>query len=166
MVWERTSSLTWEDMSGDWDSQLMRWDDAITIEEWEEIILGRSDGHTLKVDDTTTDDDGSAVAGKHETPDFIGTGLEFKDRWLQLDVWAKGPGTLKLYYSTDYGESWTGFPSTSNNLSLTEEYQKFRCYFDVVAERIRFKLVEETSGGTFYLRHIMPFYVSREEARG
>ena len=75
-----------------------------------------------------------------------------------MDVWAKGPGTLKCSYSTDYGDNWTSI----SNLTLTDEYSKQRVYFDIVAERIRFKFVENSSGGIFYLRNFYPYYLERE----
>lgn len=161
IAWQKTSTEIWDNDSGTWDDALDTWDEGITIGEWEEVIFGNVNGHTLNLDYTTTNDDGTAVAGEYQTIDFTADALEYNKRWLQLDVWAKGPGTLKMYYSTDYGDTWTYVTS----LSLTDKYAKYETYFDVVSDKIRFKLLEETSGKIFYIRNIYPYYLGEAEVK-
>lgn len=165
--WERTAVLAWNNAVGTWNAQLEIWDSGITIGDWDETIFGRTDGHTLKLDATTTDDDGNAVEAQVVTKDFIADSFEKYERWLQLDIWAKGPGNLKVYYSIDYGENWVNIPFSSSQayFTLTDQYQILHCYFDIVGKRIRFKFVEGTSGKTFYLRNVYAYYVQREQIR-
>ena len=156
--WESVTSKTWADMTTTWATELSRWGDNVSIAGYKDIIVGDSDGYSYKVDSTTTNDNGTAVSGEWESRDFVADKFEFNKRWLQMDVWAKGPGTLKCSYSTDYGDNWTSI----SNLTLTDEYSKQRVYFDIVAERIRFKFVENSSGGIFYLRNFYPYFLERE----
>jgi hypothetical protein len=159
--WKRTAVETWDDGVGTWDDDVGRWDDSISTENFEEIILGDLDGYTQKVDFTNTNDLGEAVEAWFISKDFTAETLEKLKRFQQLDVIAKGPGTLRVSYSTDYGDTWV-FVSEAE---LTSQYAKHTFYFDVVCEHIRFKLVEASVSGSFFLRDIIPYYLSREEYR-
>lgn len=154
--WQRVDTETWDDDTpGTWDSALDTWDAGTSVADWEEVLFGRDDGHSLKLDYNSTDDDGNAVDSWFETIDFHADKLEFNKRWLQLDFWAKGPGDLKFYYSTDFGNTWT-YVTTH---TLTDVYSKYECYFDVVSDQIRFRFRCDSSGGMFYLRAFYPYYL-------
>lgn len=163
IVWEKTSSESWADQTTTWDTTLGAWDDAMRIGDWEEVVFGRNDGHTLQLDYSTVNDDGGAVEGWVISKDFTGDKLEFYKRWLQLDVWAKGltGDTLKVSYSTDRGNTWKSI----SNITLTNAHAKYELYFDVVSERIRFKFMNNGSGETFYLRNFYPYYLGRAQVR-
>jgi hypothetical protein len=161
LKWAKVSTESWDDDTGTWDSDLTTWDEGSTAQDWEEVIQGRNDGYTLKLDYSSVDDDGTAISGEWQSKDFTADYLEFHKRWLQLDIWVRGYGSLKTYYSTDDGSSWTYITT----LTLSAECQKFETYFDVVSDKIRFKLVSDALGETFYLRNLYPYYLQREEKR-
>jgi hypothetical protein len=158
LKWAKVSTESWDDDTGTWDSDLTTWDEGSTAQDWEEVIQGRNDGYTLKLDYSSVDDDGTAISGEWQSKDFTADYLEFHKRWLQLDIWVRGYGSLKTYYSTDDGSSWTYITT----LTLSAECQKFETYFDVVSDKIRFKLVSDALGETFYLRNLYPYFLQRE----
>jgi len=169
LTWEKTATTAWDDLTfASWDTWLWpTWDSGSSVQDWEEVVVGRNDGHTLKLDYGSTNDDGSAVSSFFVSKDFIGGGYEFNTRWLQLDLWLRGTNGAKVYvdYSTDYGDTWTNIPydSSTNYIPITPSDVKYRIYLDVVANHIRFKIRNAESGENFYLRNFYPYYLSKEE---
>lgn len=168
--WENTTSLTWDNLVGTWDQQQVSWDGFASSTSWEEIMFGRSNGLSQKVDYTITDDAGVAVEGKFESKDFT-AGIEgqpvfeFGARWLKLDLWAKGPGKLYVDYSDDFGSTWTNIPWQASQayVDLTGVMTKYEWYFDIWTEHIRFRMRNAESNETFYLEKFYPYYLNREE---
>jgi hypothetical protein len=162
--WEKISTTSWDEITPGWDDYLPTWDSGVQIQDWEEIVLGRSDGYTLRIDHTATTDDGLVISSRLDTPDFTGDYLEYKKRWLQLNVWGRGPGKVYVDYSTDYGDSWTNIPysSTQAYIDWDERYVQTTLYFDIVAEVIRFRFRNAESGEVFYIRNYYPFYLVTE----
>ncbi len=167
IMWEKTSSETWDDQTLTWDEAILRWDDNVNIESWEEIIFGRDDGYSLKLDYTITNDDGTVVDAEYQSIDFIADELEFEKRWEQLDLWLKGPGNIYVDYSTDYGATWTNIPysTTQAYIAATDVYTKYEMYFDVIAEHMRFRLRNSGSNETFYIRNLYPYYLKKSQTR-
>lgn len=165
--WERTNTLTWDDAVGTWDEQQTVWDSGTTVASWEDIVFGLSTGYCHSLDYTTTDDNGTAVSAYFITKDFIGKGIEFNNRWLQIDVWAKGPGKLYVDYSVDEGSNWVNIPLSSSTayLDLDGTYRKYKLDVDVWSPQIRFRFRNAVSGEVFFIRNFMPYYLSREEVR-
>lgn len=163
--WERVNTVSWDDQTGSWDSQQAVWDAGTSIALWEDIVFGNSAGYSLSLDYTTTNDNGSVVTGWFITKDYTGDILEFNKRWLQLDVWSKGPGKLYIDYSTDEGSTWVNIPYTSSQtyIDLDSTMTKYEVYFDVIADKIRFRFRNAEAGETFYLRNFYPYYLAREQ---
>jgi hypothetical protein len=163
--WENVTVLDWDNAQGTWDQQQIAWDDSVTGAAWEEIMLGTSDGFSTKVDYTTTNDRGVAVEGKFESADFTADSQEFGARWLQFDIWAKGPGRLYVEFSTDRGDTWTSisWDSSQAYADLDGTMKKYEWYFDIWAETIRFRIRNDQSAETFFLEKFFPYYVNREE---
>mgnify|MGYP001597121642 CR=1 FL=1 len=158
--WERTSSLTWNDLTGTWDQQQVTWDGYSTASGSEEIMLGTSTGLSAKLDYTLTNDQGSTVAAAFISKDFSADGYELGARWLRLDIWAKGPGKIYVDYSTNYGSNWVNIPyqSAQAYADLTGVIAKYEWYFDIWAERVRFRMRNAESNETFYLQQFYPYY--------
>lgn len=168
IIWQRTSSTSWDDDSGTWDDDPGVWDEGTETKDSDELILGDSSGRSLKVDPSTYNDLGTAIKAVYETIDFFANKFEYNERWLEFHFWAKGPGTLRIYYSIDYGDTWINIPYTSskNSFTLSDIYVKYEAYLDVVSSKIRFKFIEESADKTLWLRYFMPFWVEREQTRG
>jgi len=165
--WYRVDSETWNDESGTWDEAMDVWDEGAAVADYEEIITGRSDGHTLRMNYNSVNDDDVAVAAEFVSKDFTLDADEFYKRWLQLDVEMKGIGNVYAYYSIDEGNAWVNIPynSTTAYVTLSEAYTKYEFYCDVVSEKIRFKFTCDGSSHLFYMRGFRPYYRAREEVR-
>lgn len=167
LKWERVNTQSWDTTPGTWDQQQGSWDSGIRIAAWEEILLGRSDGLVGKIDYGTTDDFGLPVDSQFPTKDYSGEQMEFDQRWLQVDVWARGPGKLYVDYSTDEGNTWVNIPFQSSQayIDMDSTYRKYEMYFDVISDKIRFRFRNKESRETFYIRIFMPYYLATTEIR-
>lgn len=162
--WEAVTTETWDDDSGAWDAAGDVWDSGLSVAKWEDIVFGDSGGYSYSLDYTTTNDNSVAVSAHFISKDFTGDQLEFMKRWLKLDLWGKGPGKLYIDYSTDEGSNWINIPYSSSQayIDLGGTIIKYEMYFDIVAEKIRFRFRNAESDETFYLRNFYPYYLSRE----
>lgn len=165
--WENTTTVDWDSMLGTWDQQQISWDDSAVAAAWEEIMLGTSDGYSTKLDYTTTNDRGVAVDKFFETKDFVADEerRDYSARWLKFDIRAKGPGDIYIDYSTDGGDTWTNIPYTSSQdyLELDGIMRPYQWYFDVWAEKIRFRVRNSELSETFYIQECYPSHLNREE---
>lgn len=165
--WENTNVTTWDAAIGTWDQAQISWDEASQSQNAEQIMLGNSLGLSAYVDYSTTNDFGVPVSARFESKDFVAETMERSERWLQLDVWAKGPGKLYIDYSDDYGDSWTNIPyqAAQSYIELDGTMRKYEMYFDVWAEHVRFRFRNEEDSETFYLKGFYAWYLNREEVR-
>jgi len=128
----------------------------------EKVFLGDSSGYSYKVDATTSNDNDVAVSCLVVTKDFVADKFEYEKRWLQLDLWARGSGTLYVDYSIDRGTTWTNLSSAALDLAMPTT--PITMWFDVVSSHIRFRFRNAGSNEYFYLRKFYPYCLSREEA--
>jgi len=128
----------------------------------EKIITGDSSGNTYFVDKTTTNDNGIAVACSVATKDFTADKFEIRKRWLQLDFWAYGAGTIWVDYSIDRGATWVSIDSA--NLDPAMPTTPITMFFDVVSSHIRFRFRNSGSEEFFYLRKFYPYYLMEAES--
>jgi len=165
ITWERVNSESWDDDPGPWDSAPDVWDSGTSVANWEDIVFGKSDGYTENVDYSTTNDNSVAVSSHIISKDFTGDQLEFLKRWLQLDVWGHGPGKMYVDYSTDEGSTWTNIPYTSSQayIEFGSITTKVEMYFDIIADKIRFRFRNAESGENMYIRQFYPYYLSNEQ---
>lgn len=126
------------------------------------IITGGSSGYSYEIDSTTYDDNSVAVDCSVATKDFVADKFENKKRWLQLDIWAHGSGTLSVDYSVDRGANWTSLSTAT--LGSTMPTTPITMWFDIVASHIRFRFRNAVSGEYFYLRKFYPYYLEREQS--
>lgn len=164
--WRNTTSLSWNSLTGTWDQQQVPWDGYAGGLGTEEIMLGVSSGLSAKLDYTVTNDQGTAVEARFITKDFVADSHELGARWLQLDVWAKGPGRLYVDYSDDFGSNWTNIPwqTSQTYVDLDGVMQKYEFYFDIWAKNVRFRFRNGESNESIYIQQFYPYYVNREEA--
>lgn len=165
--WERVNTRSWDNFVGSWDSAQTLWDAGATVAKWEEIVFGDRFGYCHRLNYETTNDSGEAVDARFDSKDFTGDILEFNKRWLQLDLWARGPGKLYVDYSTDEGSTWTNIPYTPSQayIDLDGQMRKWEMFFDIIADKIRFRFRNSESGETFILRNFYPYYLAREQIR-
>lgn len=159
--YKQVSSLAWNDAGGTWDSQASFWDEQQGGASTPRLVFGDADGLTAQLDTTIVDDMGVAVAAQLETKDYTGLehqGIEFDTRWLQVDLWGRGD-SVKLYYSTNYGGTWTYVGE--NELSDVVERSTF--WIDVIAKHIRFRFVQDGLSKDLVIRSFTPYFLSGTE---
>lgn len=159
--YKQVSSITWNDGIGTWDEQTSFWDDSQGGASSARIIFGDTNGFVSQLDSGVVDDMGVAVTAKLETKDYTGIeheGIEFETRWLQFDLWARGD-SAKLYYSTDYGSTWS---YVGENV-LTDSIEKYTFWFDIIAKHIRFRVVQDGLSKQLVIRSFTPYFLSAGE---
>lgn len=157
-LFTNTQNLRWSDFAVAWSSTSLRWNSRVAQSLSPVVVYGDIDGLTMRRKGTTNDDNSVAVESIWETKDFTAEDFGIPDidtimRWKGLRVWAKGD-SVKVYYSTDGGSSWT-LPS-SGSLALSADYptdtSPLNVYFDVVSSRIRFRFLNNVTEESFTLK--------------
>ena len=170
--WERTNTLAWDDAVGTWDQQQTVWDAGVSVAAWEDIIFGHQDGYCSSLDYATTNDRGVAVDSHFITKDFVpgeqALMMELSGRWLQIDVWARGPGRMYVDYSDDFGDNFINIPYTSSQAYADTDgrMRKYEFYVDVWAPQARFRIRNAELSESLYVQNLTPYYLGREEIRG
>lgn len=159
--YKQSTSLTWDDLIGTWDQQIIHWDDQQGSTDAPIQVFGFDTGFTARLDSSLVNDMGQAVDARLDTKDFTGlthNGIEFDSRFLQFDVWASGD-TVKLSYSLDYGANWIFV----GEKALGSSIERVIFYFDVIAKRIRFRLQAESLASRLIIRGFTPYYLAGTE---
>jgi len=152
---------TWENITPQvWEQQIRRWDDATTTALSPINLYGDSSGRLYKDDETINNLAGAAIDGYWDTKDFV-TGEGYRrtmTNFMELNFEAKGD-TLKLYYSTDFGTTWT----FHKEYTLSNDWTMEGADFEVYSPQIRFRFRNSTLGQTFNLRNIEMGYVEASD---
>lgn len=167
-AWQASSStsLTWDDFDNSvtWDSLIDRWNSGQLGTLAGEIHFGSSDGYTTIQDIAVTADNGVAIDCSWTSKDFENEEKGRLSRWLELQLWAKGSGTIKVEYSTDAGETYTemsGSPLTLSD-SFPSDSSPQKCYFDVVSSKCRIRLSNNTATDVVGIKQFILGYRNRE----
>jgi len=160
-----SAGQTWDEMSGTWDAQTVRWNERGLNEDSDQINIGHVNGSVTYSDETTTSDAGSPIDAFFITKDFQDS-QQVMSRWKSMELWAKG-GTVGVEYSTDGGSTWA---SCSNSpLTLTTEFPSFdspdKLWFDVVGSKIRFKFTNNSDDESLTIKQFIIDYTPREYRR-
>jgi hypothetical protein len=160
-------ALTWADMVGTWNASVLRWANDVDQGLNPTVIIGNSSGVSTTKSPETYDDNGVANEAIWDTKDFNCEDYGVPDintfmRWEGGRVWAKGD-SLKVYYSTDSGETWT-FAVT---ITLAEDYlpEGYPFYFDVVSENMRVRFLNSSSEEVFTVKKYQLAASQREMAK-
>lgn len=160
--YKQTVDLTWDTDPGNWEDEITFWDDQQGLLDAPFPVFGYTDGFCDRLNSNVVDDRGVAVDARLDTKDYTGLvhkGLEYDTRWMQFDVWARGGGNLKLWYSTDYGSNWVSVGSKE----ITPSTEKYNFYFDVIAPHIRFRLQIDGRGHFGTIRSFSPYFLDQPE---
>ena len=160
-----SAGQSWDQMTGTWDSQTIRWNERGLNEDSDQINIGHSDGTVTRIDETTTSDNGKPIDAYIITKDFQDS-QQMISRWKSMELWAKG-GTVDVQYSVDGGSTWVA--THSNPHTLTSEFPEYDSplviYFDVVASKIRFKFTNNTDDEALTIKQFIIDYSPREYRR-
>lgn len=166
-AWRSSSStvLTWDDMTMSWDEATIRWDEASGSSGFPEIHFGDNTGVITVQDDTALSDNGSSIRAFWESKDFTSEDKESLLRWQEIRVWARGSGSLDVYYSTDEGSTWNLITTFTLTSEFPEDTAPLLGYFDVVSSRVRIKIEQDSSTGFVEIKQFILGYVQREAMR-
>lgn len=133
------SSVTWDELVGSWDEQTWRWNDAFVNASFTDIFFGDISGNAYKVDRTSKNDGSAEIEAIWSGKDYQGDEIGQMCRWLELQLWAKGSGTLTVEYSPDRGNTWyeaSGSPYTLG-ADFPDDDTPAVFYFDIVSSKLR-----------------------------
>ena len=165
-AWRSASSSiskTWAATSGTWDSSTERWNQSSIAASFSKIHLADNTGLVTQVDSNVNDDNSVAIDAFWESKDFESEEKGRLARWQRLEFWAKG-NTVKVWYSTDSGDTWTEMSDSAFSLdsSFPPDSAPLVAYFDVVSSKLRIKFSNSVSGETVSLKQFILGYVDRE----
>lgn len=164
-----TASVTFGDAVGTFGAQTTTFGDRAFSSTSPILLIGTTGLTIYKLDESTPNDDGSAVDRYYDTPDFTANGLTTPDngpviftdaikRWVRLAFEARGTG-VDVYYSKDGGSTWILGKSVALNSAWTNHFVSF----DVPSGRIRFRWRSNSVSATWYLRWFAPSVIGRSE---
>lgn len=163
-LYKQTVDLTWDTDTDPptWDGEIGAWDDQQGGTDAPFPVFGYADGFVDRLNTNASEDRGQAVEWSFETGDYSGLihkGIEYDTEWMQFDVFGRGTGNLKLYYSIDEGSTWV-FIDTKAFTSATD---KMTFYFHVVSAHIRFRGVVSEKGESGAIRNYTPYFLDQPE---
>lgn len=122
-------------------------DDSSTQVNFPMPVFISGDGYVFRMDGVTRNDNGNDIECIYETEDITIDKEEHFGRWSWFSFIAKADITsssVNVYYSIDGGENWVELDDSS--VSLTSTWTPYRLPFDVVSRKIRFRLLQNSSG--------------------
>lgn len=157
-AYNTVSALTFGDAVGTFGDQTLTFGDRSFSSTAPIILYGTTDGVIGQIDETLLDNLGVAIDKIFDTTDFTAASLpipqdnpvRFTDntkRWLRFAFEAKGT-SANIYYSRDEGSTYTMLKTQT----LTGVWKRYFVSLDVPADRIRFRIRNNSIGGGFYLR--------------
>lgn len=164
-LYKQTVDLTWDTDPGTWDEEITFWDDQQGLMETPIPVFGYKDGFVDRLNTNVVDDRGVAVSSGIDTRDYTGIvhkGIEFDTEWMQFDLWARGYGSVTLWYSTDYGSTWKSIGTKT----LTPFSDKITWYFHFIAPHVRFRFRCDGKGEYMTMRNCTPYYLDQPEMTG
>lgn len=158
--------LTWDELSHSWDAWTGPWDDILLASLNPIIVFGTSGGVTTR-QYTGSDDAGSSIDGdwksKSLTSDDFGLSPGILMEWNELNVVARGSGTLSIMYSTDDGNSWNNAGSIELDSEFPDSLSPQIVYFDAISDKLTVRARNNVSGETFSVKEFFVNAVPREE---
>lgn len=161
--------LSWDALPHTWNAWVGPWD-SISLASLNPIyIFGYADG-SVKKQNTGSSDDGTAIEARWDSKDL--TALDFDEvgvpdllmRWLEIRVWAKGGGSLDVWYTLDGGVTYL----LGGTITLSSEFPSDNSpqvvYIDKVSVRCGIRLIHDDNNQTFYMKQYALHAVPREEA--
>jgi hypothetical protein len=164
VAWRASTSagLTIDEMTAPMDSYSDRFDAGQLGGLAGEIHFGHTDGYTTVQSLSSNSDAGDSIPCEWQSKDFVSQEEGRLERWLELQMWAKGYGTLTVEFSTDEGATW----NSAGTITLTDVFpldsapQMF--YFDVVSSKFRLRFLNDTTTDTVEIKKFLLGYLNRE----
>ena len=155
------SQPTWDQEVGTWDAWSGRWDDGLDSISAPVILLNDASGQTYQRSTSVYNDGSDVIDALWESKDFQNEEIGRLNRWMEMEVWAKGDN-VTVDYSTDRGVTWMNATTLSLNATFPDDDAPLRVYFDFISTKARFRFRNNTSGESFALKQFVVMYMPRE----
>lgn len=157
-----TTSKSWAEQIGDWQSAAGTWDDVSLLKLFPPILFGDNTGITTRREDVNNDNN-VAISSYWTSKDYeaVDSDKGKLGRWTKLMVWAKG-SSLTIEYSINEGQSWIAITTLALTVSYPTDAAPAIAYFDVVSSKIRFRFSNNIAGEVFYLKQFVIWHSARE----
>jgi hypothetical protein len=147
------SSVTYDDLTGTFDSQTWRYGDRSLGVSSPNLLLGDNAGNVYEYSSLVAEEDGTVLNKQFDTKDFNFTNIGRAMRINRMDVSYTGSG-MDVYYSTDKGTNWNFIKSLDASSSLSRSQLSFR----TTCDWIRFRFKSNKTGGNFQFNRANIFW--------
>lgn len=158
--------VTWDELATTWDGWNGAWDDIFLASLNPVLVFGTSAGVTTQQDNSSSDN-GTAIDAYWDSKDFVaddfGLDAGLLMEWQGAHIWARGSGSIDVYYSLDGGASF----ALAGSITLTSDYpadvSPQIVYFDGFSSRCRLRVRHTTNAQRFDMKQFALMAVPREE---
>jgi len=156
--YRRTSTTSWNNAAGTWDSQVARWDDRTFSTNAPTNLMGSSVGKLTEWSQNQFNDDGSTMDVIFDTPDLTSGDNYTRTfrRYFDFNFEAKGTA-VDVYYSTDEGATYV----LLETVTLTGNWTRYNVECDLTYQKVRFRLRNNVSNGQLNARSFEIGYVDQ-----
>lgn len=159
--------ISWDEQTTTWDGAVGSWDDIRLATLNPILCFGDSSGVTTSQDNGSSDN-GTAIDANWDSKDYTSVDYQLPDsmlmEWQGAHVWARGSGTLSVYYSLDGGSSFL----SAGTITLASDYpadvSPQVVYFHGLSGRCRLRFRHSTNAQRFDLKQFSLWAISREES--
>jgi hypothetical protein len=164
-----STALTWDDFedSVTWDDISNRWDDGQLGAASADIHFGSTDGYTYTQSISANGDGSATIPCVWASKIFENQEKGRLCRWSEIQVYAKGSGTLIVEYSTDGGNTWVeayGSPITLGTY-FPDDDSPTVVYLDVISSRLQVRFRNDTATDVVEIKQFFVGYFDRELRR-
>lgn len=160
---------TWDETTTPWDGSVGYWDNIYLAALNPVYVFGFADG-TVKRQNTGSSDDGVAISARWDSKDFVSGdfedvgGSDILMRWQEIRIWARGSGSIAIWYSVNGGTSYILAGSVTLSADYPDDNAPLRAWIDKVSVRCGIRLIHDTDNQTFSLKQFALVATPREEA--
>lgn len=150
-----TGQITWDNLPTTWDAWNGPWDDIQLLSLNPILAFGFSTGVTTRQNSGSSDLT-AAIDGDWDSKDFtsIDFGLDANKimEWESIHIWAKGNGTLSIYYSVDSGSSWVLAGTLTMDSDYPSDLAPAIAYYHVVSAKCRLRIRNNNAAETYAIK--------------
>ena len=149
------ASRDWADLTTTWATTTWEWASSALQTNYPSLMTGHTDGKVYRWSEEYLSDAGTSINCRWTSKDFTSTDVVgepgHKITLRQVAITYRDLGSscsLRFYFSTDGGSSWTG-PSSVTFGGGSAGYKTANVWHQMTGDRIRFKFENNTTDETF-----------------
>lgn len=159
--------VTYDDLPSTYDAWQGAYD-SITLGSLNPVYsFGFSDGSTT-YQNSGTSDNGVAISGEWDGKDFTsddyGKENDLLMRWQEIRLWAKGSGSVRVYYTLDGGVNYLLAGSLNLPSEFPSDFAPLVLYVDKISTRFGIRFIHDENEKSFTMKNYAVAATVREEA--